>query len=97
MYDPSWSMTDDDIARLDGAREMREEAELARKEAETANRGHNPSSSMTDDEIAQFERRGEADPVQLSQAMDEWIAEHQRPEPAGRRLSGPGQGSSAAS
>ena len=42
MYDPSWSMTDDDIARLDGTREMREEAELARKEAEMANRSQVP-------------------------------------------------------
>ncbi len=42
MYDPSWSMTDDDIARLESDRFMREEAELARNEAEMANRGQVP-------------------------------------------------------
>ena len=39
MYDPSWSMTDDDIARIESDRFMREEAEQARKEAEPVRLG----------------------------------------------------------
>ena len=39
MYDPSWSMTDDDIARMESDRFMREEAELARKDAEPVRLG----------------------------------------------------------